>query len=44
LLEQSWHHGDKAAGVHLAELFEQRNMHDQAARLYKELATGIATA
>jgi uncharacterized protein HemY len=44
LLEQSWHHGDKSAGVHLAELFEQRNMHDQAARLYKELATGIATA
>jgi uncharacterized protein HemY len=43
LLEQSWHQGDITAGVHLAELFEQRNMHDQAARLYRELATGLVT-
>lgn len=39
--EQSWKQGDKQAGLLLAQLFEQRNMHDQAARLYRELATGL---
>jgi uncharacterized protein HemY len=41
LLEQGWQQGDKASGLHLAELFEQRNMKEQAARLYRELATGV---
>lgn len=38
-LETAWQQGDKIAGVKLAQLFEQRNMHEQAARLNRELAS-----
>ncbi|WP_196156886.1 hypothetical protein [Reinekea sp. G2M2-21] len=37
-LEQGWKQGDSLSGFYLAELFEQRNMMDQATRLYRELA------
>ena len=40
-LEQAWKAGDKPAAVHLAQLFEQRKMNDQATRLYRELAIGF---
>lgn len=40
-LEQAWQQGDKAAGYMLAELFEQRKMPDQAARLFRELASAV---
>jgi uncharacterized protein HemY len=40
-LEQAWKQGDQAAGFMLAELFEQRKMPDQAARIFRELATGV---
>ncbi len=42
-LEKGWTQGDRECGVHLAELFEQRNMHDQANRLYRQLATNLMT-
>lgn len=37
-LEQGWKQGDIAAGLALAELFETRQMHAQAAKLYRDLA------
>lgn len=40
-LEKGWQMGDKPSGVMLAQLFEQRNMKDQASKLYRELATGL---
>lgn len=42
-LEQAWQQGDKIAAVKLAQLFEQRNMHDQAGRLHRELASAWLT-
>lgn len=43
LLEASWQQGNKTAGLHLAELFEQRKMNDQAHRIYRQIATNTAT-
>ncbi|MFT5009145.1 MAG: thioredoxin-like negative regulator of GroEL, partial [Granulosicoccus sp.] len=37
-LEQGWQQQDRQSGLKLAELFEQRNMTDQAQRIYKQLA------
>lgn len=37
-LEKGWAHQDLQCGVLLADLFEQRNMPDQANKLYKQLA------
>lgn len=42
LLESAWQQGDKAAGLHLAELFEQRKMQDQANRIYRQIATEVS--
>lgn len=42
-LEQACQQGDKVAAVKLAQLFEQRNMHEQASHLYRELASAWLT-
>lgn len=42
-LEQGWKQGDSLSGFYLAELFEQRNMMEQATRLYRELANRSMT-
>ncbi len=43
-LEQGWQLADRSSGVQLANLFEMRNMNEQAAKLYKDLAKGIFPA
>ena len=38
-LEKGWAQGDRRCGLQLAELYEQRNLHQQATKLYRQLAT-----
>lgn len=39
--ELAWGQGDQAAAVELGKLFEQRELHDQANRVYRELASKL---
>ncbi|MEJ2045992.1 MAG: hypothetical protein P8X74_18250 [Reinekea sp.] len=38
-LEKGWAQGDRTCGLRLAELYEQRNLNQQATKLYRQLAT-----